>query len=142
MAIVVNLLLWAHFMGLAMGLGGGVALSQIGPRLVAAPVDQRTVWWPLETFFSRIGAAGLTLLLITGPLMLWLKFGGPGGMTGWFWAKMALVAVAVFGIGLHEWAGARLKRGDEGAIGAMFFGGRLAGAAMALVVVCAVFAFN
>lgn len=138
----INILLWLHFMGMAMGVGGGVALSQIGPRLVAATAEQRGAWWPLETFFSRIGAGGLVILLITGPLMVWLKFAGLGGMTTWFWAKMALVVVATAGIGLHEWAGARFKRGDESAAPLMFIGGRLAGGAMALVVLCAVFAFN
>ena len=142
MNIAINLLLWAHFMGLGMAVGGGIALSQIGPRLAAAAADRRGDWWPLETFFSRIASAGLVVLLITGPLMLWLKFGGPGGLSHWFWAKMALVALALAAVGVHEWAGARFKRGDETAIPAMFLGGRLAGAAITLVVICAVFTFN
>ena len=142
MHILTNLLLWLHFTGVGMAVGGGIALAQIGPRLVAAPADQRGQWWPLETFFSRIGAAGLIILLTSGPLMVWLKFGSPGGFTGWFWAKMMLVATAAFAVGLHEWAGARFKRGDQGAAPLMFLGGRLAGAAILLAMLSAVFAFN
>jgi putative membrane protein len=137
-----NLLLWLHFIGIGMAVGGGIALSQTGPKLVAAPVDRRDELWRFETFFSRLGAAGIVILLITGPLMLWLKFGGPGGLSNWFWAKMALVTVAVVAVGLHEWAGARFKRGDKAAVPLMFIGGRLAGAAIVLAMLSAVFTFN
>ena len=125
-----------------MGMGGGIALSQVGPRLVAAPVDQRQLLWVLETFFSRIGAAGLALLLVTGPLTLWLKFGGSTGLSGWFAAKMAFVLVALIGVVLHEWAGARFKKGDASAVRLMFIGGRAAGIGIVLAMLCATLTFN
>ena len=142
MSIIANLLLLLHFFGVAMAVGGGIALSQVGPKLIAMPPDERGQLWPLEVFFSRLGSFGLVMLLITGPLMVWLKFGGVGGFNAWFWAKMALVAVAAIGVGLHDWAGARFRRGNEGASSLMFIGGRVAGASMLLVMLCAVFAFN
>jgi len=142
MHILTNLLMWLHFIGIGLAVGGGIALGRTGPRLVAAPIDRREELWGTETFFSRLGAAGILILLVTGPLMVWLKFGGPGGFTGWFWAKMTLVAVAVAAVGLHEWAGARFKRGDQAAIPLMFIGGRVAGAAILLAMLSAVFAFN
>ena len=125
-----------------MGMGGGIALSQIGPRLVAAPIDQRKLLWVLETFFSRIGAAGLALLLVTGPLTLWLKFGSPAALSGWFAAKMAFVMVALIGVVLHEWAGARFKKGDENASRMMFIGGRAAGIGIVMAMLCATLTFN
>jgi putative membrane protein len=142
MHILVNLLMWLHFVGIGLAVGGGIALAQTGPKLVAAPLDRRTELWSFETFFSRLGAAGVLILLVTGPLMVWLKFGGPGGFTTWFWVKMAFVALAVIAVGLHEWAGARFKRGDETAIPLMFLSGRLAGAAILLAMLSAVFTFN
>ena len=62
-------------------------------------------------------------------------------------AALALVALhphgaAIVAIGLHEWAGARFKRGDQTAIPLMFLGGRLAGAAILLAMLSAVFTFN
>ena len=138
----VNILLWLHFIGVGLAMGGGIALSQIGPRLVAAPADQRVTWWPLETFFGRLGAAGLLILLISGPMMVWLKFGGPGGFTHWFWIKMTFVAIATGCVGLHEWAGARFKRGEETAIPLMFTSGRMAGGAIVLAMLFAVLTFN
>jgi putative membrane protein len=85
--MLIGSLLWVHFIGVGMAMGGGIALSQVGPRLIAAPANERELLWCLEVFFSRIGAGGFAILLLTGPLMLWLKFGGPSGLTWWFSAK-------------------------------------------------------
>jgi hypothetical protein len=142
MAVVVNLLLWAHFVALALGIGGGLAMSQVGPRLAAAAPDQRATWWPLATVFSHIATVGLVLLLITGPLILWLKFGGFGGLNAWFTLKMALVAVAVVTIGLSHWGLGRLRRGDEGGGRLMAITGPLTMLTVLGVVLSAVFAFN
>jgi len=142
MHVVVNLLMWLHFIGIGLAVGGGIALGRTGPRLVAAPIDQREELWSTETFFSRLGAGGILILLVTGPLMVWLKFGGPGGFTRWFWVKMGFVAIAVVAVALHEWAGARFRRGDLTAVPLMFIGGRLAGAAILLAMLSAVFTFN
>jgi putative membrane protein len=140
--MLTTLLLWMHFIGIGMGMGAGIALSQVGPRLVAAPADQRGMLWTFEIFFARIGAGGLVLLLVTGPLMLWLKLGGAAGLGAWFVAKMMFVVLALIGVGLHEWAGRRFRKGDEAAVPLMFIGGRAAGAGIVLAMLCAVFTFN
>ncbi|HEX5263651.1 MAG TPA: hypothetical protein VFW13_09000 [Phenylobacterium sp.] len=142
MSVVVNLLLWAHFIALALGIGGGFGMSQIGPRLAAAAPDQRGTWWPLATVFSRVAGTGLVLLLITGPLMLWLKFGGFGGMNGCFKLKMALVAIMVVTVGLSEWSLGRLRRGDEAGGRLMMVTGPVTMLTVLGVVLTAVFAFN
>lgn len=142
MHIITNLLLWLHFVGIGLAVGGGVALAQVGPKLIAAPADGRAALWSFETFFSRVGVAGVATLVITGALMLWLKFGGPAGLSHWFWIKMAFVATTIVAVGLHEWAGSRFRRGNQHAIPLMFVGGRLAGAAILLAMLSAVFTFN
>lgn len=87
-AIYVNaflsFLLWLHFMGLATALGGGFALSQTGPRVVTAPEHERPLAWKLERAFSVIATVGMGILLISGPLLFWLKYGGFGVMPHWF----------------------------------------------------------
>ena len=40
------------------------------------PPEQRDLWWPVATVLTRIAVIGMGLLLITGPLLLWLKFNG------------------------------------------------------------------
>lgn len=140
--MLIHVLLWLHFIGLAMGLGTGISLSQVGPRLVAAPVDQRELLWTFETIFSRIGAVGLVILLITGPLLLKMKFAGGDGLGTWFQAKMLLVVVLVVGVGLHHWAAAKFRKGDDSMGRWMLVGGRMAGASAVIAVFCAAVTFG
>ena len=85
---------------------------------------------------------GLGLLIITGPLMVWLKFGGTEGFTAWFWAKMVLVVlllVAVIYAGINANAA---ERGDMAAAKRAPMIGTVAMLLLLGVVLCAVFAFN
>lgn len=140
--IIVKLLLWVHLIALAMGLGGGLGMSQVGPRLVAAAPDQREPWWPLAKVFSHVATLGLVLLLITGPLLLWLKFGDMQTKNVWFQAKLGLVVIAIVTISLTKWGLARLKRGDEGGGKLMSVTGPLTSLTVLAIVLAAVFAFN
>lgn len=142
MALGVNLLLWVHLLAMAVGIGGGLAMSQVGPRLVAAAPDQRETWWPLVNFYTRAAAVGLVVLLVTGPLMLWLKFNGAAGLNGWFAVKMGLVALALGLVGVAEWGKARLKRGDEGGGRVMSIAGPLITPAVVAAALCAVLTFQ
>jgi putative membrane protein len=140
--VAVKLLLWVHLIALAMGLGGGLGMSQVGPRLVAAAPDQREPWWPLAKVFSHVSAIGLVLLLITGPLLLWLKFGDFQQANVWFQAKLGLVVIAIITTGLTKWGLARLKRGDEAGGKLMSVTGPLTGLTVLAVALSAVFAFG
>ena len=142
MPVIIDLLFWLHLMALAMGIGGGIAMSQVGPRLVAATPEQRMPWWPLATVYSRIAGTGLILLLITGPLLVWLRYGGIEGMNGWFKLKMALVAVIMLTMGLSMWGMGRLRRGDEGGARLMKVAGPLTTLTAAAITLAAVFSFH
>lgn len=137
-----TLLLWLHFVAMAAGLGAGIALAVTGPLLVKGPPDQRPLMWHLEKVFSRIGLAGLATLLVTGPLMVWLRYGGFASFTWWFWVKMAFVAATLIGVAVHTWAAGRFQRGDATAVPLMFIGGRVGGVSMVLVILSAVLTFN
>ena len=91
---------------------------------------------------SRLGRVSFGLLIITGPLIVWLRFGGTAGFTGWFWAKMVFVVlllVAVIAAGIN---GKRAEAGDTVALARAPMIGMTAAALFVLVVLCAVFAFN
>ncbi|HYM17197.1 MAG TPA: hypothetical protein VEU06_01430 [Micropepsaceae bacterium] len=60
----------------------------------------------------------------------------------WFWVKMNFVGLAIAGVGLHEWARARLKRGDASVGPLMAIGISLATFSISGAMFCAVFAFN
>ena len=140
--MILKLLLWAHFIALAAGVGGGLGMSQVGPRLLSAAPDQREIWWPLARFFRMLTSVGLVVLLVTGPLILWLKYGGMSGLNVWFMVKMGLVALGVVLMGLSEMGMARLKRGDEGGGKLAMIAGPALGVTMYAVILAAVFAFN
>lgn len=142
MTVLITLLLWAHFVGLALGMGGGLGMSQVGPRLTTAAPEDRAAWWPLAGFFSRLSGVGLLLLLITGPLQLWLKYAGGAGLGVWFMVKMALVVLAIIAIGLSQWGLARLKRGDEAGGKLMAVSGPVSGLTVLAVILAAVFTFG
>lgn len=125
-----------------MGVGVGIAMSRIGPGLLAAHPNERERLWPLQKFLARAITAGLIILLITGPLMLWLKFGGTAGL-GWpFSVKMFFVAATVVFVVLGRWAGARLERGDESAAKLMSVSGPLTGISALLAMLFAVITFG
>lgn len=135
-------LLWVHFVALAMGLGGGIAMSQIGPRLVAAPADQRELWWPVANTVTRISLVGMVLLLLSGPALLMLKYNDVQGLGVWFMVKMALVLVALVALGLTERAKAQFKRGDEAAGQMMIRTGPIIAVSVLGVVAAAVLTFH
>jgi len=139
MHVIGNLLLYVHLLGFGAALGSGIALSRVGPKLRAAASEQ---FWPLFKFFSRMAAAGLVVLLVTGPLMIWIKFGGTAALNAWFWVKMSFVGLAIAGVGLQEWARTRFQRGHQSALSLMAIGGRLAAFSISGAMFCAVFAFN
>jgi len=139
MYVANNLILWAHFVGIGFAVGCGIALSATGPKLATPQSEQ---FWPLFRFFSRMAMTGVLILLVTGPLLIWLKFGGTSAFTGWFWAKMNFVGLAVLGAGLHEWARTRFRRNYPDAVTFMMIGGRLAAIGIIGAIFCAVFAFN
>jgi hypothetical protein len=142
MTAVTDILLWLHLMGVAMGVGVGIAVGQIAPRVMAAPRGQRGELWPIEKALGRVIAAGLTLLIVTGPLMLWLKFGGAIGL-GWsFWLKMVFVALTVVCVRLTQWANARFDRGDESTAKLISISGPLSGISAILAMVFAVVTFS
>lgn len=125
-----------------MGVGVGIAMSRVGPGLLAALPNERGGLWPLQKFLARAITTGLIILLITGPLMLWLKFGGTAGL-GWpFSVKMFFVAATVVFVVLGRWAGVRLERGDESAAKLMSVSGPLTGISAVLAMLFAVITFN
>ena len=142
MPVLTDILLWLHLLGVAMGVGVGIAMSRVAPKVIAAPASERASLWPLEKFLARVIAAGLGILLITGPLMLWLKFGGGAGLGWTFWVKMVFVASTAVFMGLSQWAGARLERGDESAAKLMSISGPLTGISALLAMAFAVITFH
>lgn len=140
----VNILVFLHFVALAFGVGGGAALGMIGPAMAKAEPDGRVALSGVRKRVFDTVTASLVVLLITGPLILWLRYGGVGlfAANWWFWAKMALVALLVV---MNIWSRMLLRRaegGDMTVVPVMARNGQISGLASLLIILCAVFAFN
>ena len=137
--VVINILVFAHLMGLVLGMGSGVALATVGRVQAERP---ETVLDRVAEMLRMNSHVGLALLWISGPLILWLRYGGFGGVGVWFWLKLAGVVVLTVAVGLSTMDYRRVKRGDTSVLGRA----KLLSAATTLsaiwVVFSAVFAFG
>lgn len=115
MDYVNSILLWVHLMALALG-GAATFGIPVGGRMIAtATPEQRPMLFAVNKGLSTVGRTGLVLLLITGPLLVWLKYGGTAGFTVWFWVKMALVALLFINIVISGMNSQRAAGGDMAA---------------------------
>ena len=89
-----------------------------------------------------VGKVAAAVLLTSGPLLLWLKYGGLHGATPWFWVKMALIVVMFAAIVFEETSFKKLASGDQTAAGKSRLGGMIASLAFLGVLLAAVLAFN
>lgn len=142
MEVLTKVLLWLHFFGLTVGAGGGLGLSQTGPRLIKTGADGRALLWTLHDVFHRMAGAGLVVMVITGAGLAWTAFGGVNNMPAWFWVKIAFIAIALVAFGVNHRATARFRRGEERAARAMMISGPLTGLSVQLAVLSAVLAFG
>lgn len=97
----------------------------------SAPPEVRPVLAGIANSMSTVGRTGLALLLISGPIMFWLKFGWVAPNV-WFWVKMVLVAVILVTV---VFAGINAKRAQGGDMAAAKLGPRLGMLAMVLYLI-------
>lgn len=142
MEVIVNLLIWLHIIAFIAGGSNSVVGPVIGGRLATATPDQRTGYYGVMNTLSQVGKVAMATLLITGPLIMFIKYGGLGGASVWFWIKMVLVAVMLAAI---IYGGIQFKKSQGGDAEA----GRLASTAHKItaiaflgVLLSAVFAFG
>jgi uncharacterized membrane protein len=110
MDIVLLILFWIHLVSLALGGAAVFGIPVVGSRMASATAETRPTLFAVADGLSRVGRAALGLLIITGPLMLWLKYGWAAPNV-WFWVKMILVLALIV---LVIYAGINAKRAQTG----------------------------
>lgn len=111
MDVFADILLWIHLAALGLGGAASFGLPVVGSKMATANAETRPLLFSIMQRLTRIGRAGFGLLIITGPLIVWLKYGGMAGFNTWFWVKMALVVVL---LGLIIYAGTNAKKAEAG----------------------------
>jgi hypothetical protein len=137
-----RLLLILHFTGLVMGLSVTFA-SMVVMRLSASstPPDAE-VLARIPPQMLRLSSWGVALLLVTGPMLVYSKYGGAWGSLPFaFWLKMLAVAALIVIFGVIHMNMAKARRGDAAAIARVRSFAPMASAAAGLAMIFAVIAF-
>lgn len=136
-----EIMLFLHFIGLALGIGVPIANLLIQRLAAAATPEGAAVLRSLPGRLAPLSWTGLGLLWLTGLWMLFFTF-GVRLMPGWFWVKL-LDVIALSGVVFLIWQTMQAVRaGDESARSRMAMLGPAALALGLLAVLLAVIAFN
>ena len=142
MDTVQNLLLWLHFVGLALGGVATFGLPAVGAQMPTSTAETRPALYRIANGLSGIGRAGFGVLIVTGPLLFWLKWNGTAPAMGWFMAKMVFVLLLLALIIVAGVTSKQAQGGDMAAGKRMPMLGMISLVLFLGVLLCAVFAFN
>ncbi|WP_439601692.1 hypothetical protein [Devosia sp.] len=134
MDVVFTLLLIAHLVGLMLVAAAFLPLLGMMGQAGAAPQTNRLL--------TRFGHYGIIVLLLSGPLLIWVRYGGFDGVSHWFWAKMGFVLVLAAGVVTSAVSARRMRAGDAAATARVRLGRIVAVVSLLAIVVFAVLAFN
>ena len=129
-----NVLLIAHLFGLMLVAAAFLPLLGLMGQGGAAPETNRLL--------TRFGHWGIIVLLVSGPLMVWVRYGGFDGISHWFWAKMGLLVILAAGVVLSAISARKMRAGDAAAAARVRLGRVIATTALFGTVVFAVLAFT
>jgi uncharacterized membrane protein len=139
---LLNILLIIHLAGLIMGFVGGRTHGEVVNRLRTAGPEATKMLWELEKKSSWTAFIGTGLLIVSGALLLWLKYNGLEGQSLLFWLKIALVVVVTWAEIARHFAALRWRDGDETQAYWAAAWGKISGISAVAVVIVAVFNFN
>lgn len=140
--MLMDIILFLHLLGLMMGAGGGFGSMIVMRRALAMAPEQAGVLRSVGPALGRFSLAGLILMWITGAALVFIKYGGFGGLPQLFWVKMLFVlSLTIAAITLELTYGA-VKRGDVAAAKRLPMLGPWAGLSSLLAVLSAVAAFH
>jgi len=94
MDYVFDFLLICHLLALAVAAATTVALPVV-MRRIAATAENRPSLGAIAGQLSLNSRIGLGVLVVTGVLMIWVRYGGVDGLNVWFTVKMALVVLMI-----------------------------------------------
>ena len=140
--MIVDIILFLHLLGLMMGAGGGFGSMIVMRGALKLPPDQAGPVRGLGPALGRFSTIGLILMLLTGPALVSMKYGGFGGLPSLFWVKMIFVVSLTLAAITLELTYASVKRGNMAAAKRLPALGPWAGMSSLLAVLCAVLAFH
>lgn len=141
-SILALILFFIHIVAFVAGGANSVIMPVIGPKIATATPDARAQLFDIIDKLAKVGKFAMGTLLVTGVLTLWLKWNWSPPNAIWFWVKMAGIVAMLFCIVQNERNSKLARTGDREAAKRSQLFGQLTGAAFAVVILAAVFAFN
>ena len=127
-------LLFAHFLGLMLVAAAFLPLLGMMGEGETAPVTNRLL--------TRFGHYGIIIAVISGPLMIWVRYGGFEGISHWFWVKMLFLLVLAGGVVTSAMSARKMREGDASAARRVRGGRVVSVVALIGIVLSAVLAFG
>jgi hypothetical protein len=137
-----DFLLIVHFIGLMMGAAGGVGSMIVGRAALKATPDGAVALRALGPRLGHVSAAGIVLMWISGVIMVWSLYDGPGSLPTMFWVKFIFVLTLSAAAIVIELTYAQVKSGNRAAAARLPMVGPVAGLSALLAVIFAVIAFS
>lgn len=129
-----QLLLIAHLIGLMLVAAAFLPLLGMMGQDGGAPRTNRLL--------TQFGHWGIIVMLVSGPILLFVRYGGFDGVSHWFWAKMGLVLLLAAGVVTSAISARKMRAGDAAATRRVRIGRIIAVLSLVGIVVFAVFAFR
>lgn len=137
-----RVLLFFHFLGLALGFSVSFANMVMGGLISKATASEKAVLGRFPPIMSRLGRTGLALLWVTGAILVYTRWGGVAALPWQFDVKLAaVVLLTVTTTYLHrlEW---RAQQGDASAISRIEALGKAATSLALVAVIFSVLTFD
>ena len=135
-------LIFLHFLGLMLGATGGFGSALIMRRAQGMVPDAARSLRELGPVLANVSAIGLALLWVTGLVLVWSRWNGPGSLPGLFWLKFLFVLTLTASTALIHMTYAEIRRGNVAAAARLPKLGPASGASALLAVLFAVFTFS
>ena len=113
MDIVTTQLFWPHIIGLGLGAVASFGLPVVGAQMPTATNETRPTLFKVGNGLTRLGRIGFGILIVTGPLLFWLKWNGAAPAMMWFIAKMVFVVLLLILIIIAGITSKRAQGGDR-----------------------------
>ena len=136
MDIAFDIALMAHLLSLLAAGAALIGIPVVAARMGSATAETRPQLGGIGPSLGRAAQISFAVLIVSGPLMVWLRYGGVEGLNSWFWVKMALIVVM---IGAMIVGGRLRAAGNVAAAGSVAWVSR---AALVGVVIAAVLTFE
>lgn len=93
MDVLNQVLVFLHFVGLTLGFSVSFANMVMGGLIAKAPPQEKGVLGRFPPLMSRLGTIGLTLLWVTGVVLVFTKWNGFAILPWQFYVKLAAVVL-------------------------------------------------